>query len=97
MGQVKPKFGWSQRFNPTPKRAEVLIDFSCDVLSAISGFLVAVTFVPASFSNVASPIISILLVPILRRAKMLFGVEINKKTVPTEQVEVIDQSAKKDN
>lgn len=92
----KTRFGLNQRNNPTPKKVEARLEFAVKALGVVAGYLVIADWVPAQVSNILSPIISSLLMPLLLEAKKLWGVEIDKRYVPTDQVEVIDEEAKKD-
>ena len=86
-------FGLKQISNPTPTNVNTLVR----VITIISGTLMAwmqtAAFIP---SNVQAPISSILglIIALSNGLAPLFGVEVNSKTVPTDQVTAIETDSK---
>lgn len=86
------KFGLNQYSKPTPARVERFFDLIASVLGIVAGFLVAVDWVPSEASNIAAPIINILLVPVVLQLKKYFGSETQSQDIPVSQVDVIDEN-----
>lgn len=83
------KFGVKQLSKPTPKRIENLFDLMAAILGVVAGFMDAVDFIPTNVSNVTTPVITMLLVPICLHLKRYFGVTVPDQ-VPADKVEVVD-------
>lgn len=82
-------FGPKNRNKPTPQWASDLMDLVIKVLGIISGFLVAASFIPQQLSDILSPVITILLIPIAFEFKKWFSSRATGKKVDISEVDVI--------
>jgi hypothetical protein len=87
--EKKIKFGPSQTGKPVPQWVGQVCDFLAGLCGILSGFLTVAEFIPQQFSNIASPVLTALLIPLLLYVKRWFGVEVNTRYMETDQVSEI--------
>lgn len=80
------KFGRKQLGRPIPESVSAIADFIAGFLGIISGFLTTAEFIPHKVSDIASPIITALFIPMALYIKRFFGVQINSN----EQIDAGD-------
>jgi hypothetical protein len=70
------KFGAKQLGKPTPQRVSVLADFLAGFCGILSGFITTAEFVPHKVSDIASPILTALFIPMALYVKRFFGTQL---------------------
>lgn len=86
-------FGPKQRGKPTPQWASDLMDLIIRILGIISGFIVVVDFIPSKVSNILSPVLTALLIPLAFELKKWFSSQTTKKKVDIKDVTVLKDEA----
>lgn len=82
-------FGPKNRNKPTPQWASDLMDMIIKILGIISGFLVAAGFIPQGLSDILSPVITILLIPIAFELKKWFSSRVTTQKIDISEVDVL--------
>jgi ABC-type uncharacterized transport system permease subunit len=86
------KFGRKQIGNPIPASVSSIADFLAGFLGIISGFITTAAFIPANVSNIVTPIITALFIPLALYAKKFFGAQVESG----ERVDAGDVTEMKD-
>lgn len=79
-------FGPKQLNNPTPRSKSILMDFYVGLAGVLSGYITNAPWIPHSWSDPISSLLSGLCIPILLLVKRMFGEEIKKTVVGIDQV-----------
>lgn len=85
------KFGYDQRKKPTPGKVNDLFDFLAAVFGIIASFVTTAAFVSHTVSDVLSPVLTGLFIPILLAAKRFVGSSTTDKDIPVGDVKVIEE------
>lgn len=85
-------FGLNQTNKPTPKKIADLLDLIASILGLLSGFLVVANFIPKQISDIISPILTALFIPVCLRLKQYFGSDTEQKKIPIDKVDVVDDT-----
>ncbi len=83
------KFGRQQIGKPTPASIAFKITVISIVFPVVIIWLGTASYIPNSWSNIISSILS-LLVAVANALKPLFGVAVDSKSVPTEDVKEVE-------
>lgn len=86
------KFGRKQLGQPVPQSVGAIADFVAGFLGIVSGFMTTAAFVPHKVSDIVSPIITALFIPLALYVKRFFGVPMSSN----EQVDAADVTEIKD-
>ncbi len=91
------KFGLGQTRKPTPARMNLLFDLLVGVCGVITGFISSASFISYELSDILTPIITALIIPLLLLFKRFFGAEISgTEVVSVQDATVLDEQAVKE-
>lgn len=79
-------FGFKHIDKPSPHSKALLWDCIAAIAGIVAGFMVTAAFVPKEVSDVVSPILTSLFIPICMVIKRMYSVDVPQKQVPIEQV-----------
>lgn len=88
------KFGLKQVARQTPQGISLLMDFLAGLCGIIAGFLTAANFIPHSYSDPISTILTALFIPTLLYIKRFFGAQITQTSVSIDKVAEIKETPK---
>lgn len=88
------KIGYDQRKKPTPGKVNDLFDFLAAVFGIIASFTTTAAFISHSVSDIISPVLTGLCIPILLAAKRFVGSDVKATDVPVGDVQVIEEEKK---
>lgn len=87
------KFGRKQVGKPIPQSISLIADFFIGFFGIVSGFLTVAKFIPQSWSDIITPILTALFIPLCIYIKKFFAVQIEPGTkIPVENVSEIKES-----
>lgn len=89
-------FGRKNINNPTPHSISKLFDALASVCGILSGFIISAKFVPSNVSDIISPVLTGLCIPLFMYFKSWFGKEVDSTTVKSEEVMEIKDPPKTD-
>ena len=90
------KFGFGQKGQPTPESVSRRMDLYVKILGVIVAFLSSAKFVPTWISDITTPVIAALVIPIILELKKFYGYETERKRVDISDVAVIDDKKMED-
>lgn len=88
------KIGYDQRKKPTPGKVNDLFDFLATVLGIIASFVTTAGFISHTVSDIISPVLTGLFIPILLAGKRFIGADTTKKNIPVGDVQVLEEEIK---